>query len=53
MHCTNDRCGASNLHEGSGAGTIGAHGEAMTASSIMDIAQTWCNKFGDKQLKLG
>ena len=30
---------------------MGAHGEDMTASSIMDIAGTWCNQFGDEQLK--
>ena len=44
-HCTNNRCRGSNIHEGSGTGTIGAHGGAMTASSIMDITGTWCNKF--------
>ena len=26
------------------------HGKAMTASIIMDISGTWCNKFGKKQL---
>ena len=30
---------------------MGAHGEAMTASSIMDIARTLCNQFGEEQLK--
>ena len=50
-HCTNNRHGNSNIHEGSGTGIIGAHGKAMTASSIMDIAGTWCNKFGEEQLK--
>ena len=34
-----------------GAGTVDAHGMAMTASSIMDIAGTWCKKFGKEQLK--
>ena len=33
------------------AQTIGAHGKAMTASSIMDIARTWCNEFGKEQMK--
>ena len=42
----------SNIHEGSDAGTIGAHGEAMTASSIMNISGTWCNKFCKEPLKL-
>ena len=37
--CTNDRSRGNNIHEGSGTGTVGAHGEAMTASSIMDIAR--------------
>ena len=40
VHCTNNRCGGINIHEGSGTGTIDAHGKAMTASSIMDIAGT-------------
>ena len=44
-HCTNDRCRGSNKHKGSGAGTMGAYGEAMAASSFMDIARAWCNKF--------
>ena len=47
----NDRCKGSNIHEGSGADTMGAHGKTMTSSSIMDIARTWCNKFGKEQLK--
>ena len=51
VHCTNDRHGGSNIHEGNGTGTIGLHGEAMTDSSIMDITGNWCNKFGKKQLK--
>ena len=54
VHFTNDRCVGSNIHEGSGIGTvctIGAHGDAMTAHSIMDITGTWCNKFGEEQLK--
>ena len=51
LHCTNDSHGASKKHEGSSTGTIGAHGMAMTASSIMDIAGTLCNKFGKEQLK--
>ena len=51
VHCTNDRCRGSNIHEDSGTGTVGAHGGAMTASSIMDITGTWCNKFGKEQLK--
>ena len=37
---------------GSVTGTIGAYGEAMTVSSIMDITVTWCNKLSDKQLKV-
>ena len=51
VHSTNDRCRASNIQEGSGTGTMGTHGQAMTASSILDIAGTWCNKFGKEQLK--
>ena len=51
VHCMNNECKGSNIHEGSDTGTIGAHGEAMTANRIMDIAGTWCNKFGEKQLK--
>ena len=47
----NNRIRGSNIHEGSGTGIIGAHGEVMTASSIMDVARTWCNKFGKEQLK--
>ena len=47
----NYRCGGNNIHEGCGAGTVGAHGKVMTASSIMDIAGTWFNKFGEEQLK--
>ena len=47
----NHRHGGSNLCEGSGTGTIGAHYKAMTARSIMDIAVTWCNMFGKEQLK--
>ena len=50
-HPTNNRHGGSNIHEGSGAGTIGPHGKSMTASSIMDIAGTLCNKFVKEQLK--
>ena len=50
-YCSNGRHGGSNIHEGSGTGTIGVHGEAMAASSIMEIAGTWCNKFGKDQLK--
>ena len=49
FHCTNDRSSGGNTHEGSGTDTIGAHGEAMTASRIMDIARTWCIQFGKKQ----
>ena len=37
VNCTNDRCKDSNIHEGSGAGTIGTNGKAMTACSIMDM----------------
>ena len=33
----NDRTGDINIHEGGGIGAMGAHGEAMTASFIMDI----------------
>ena len=51
VHCTNDRHRGSNIHEGNGAGTMGAHGKAMIARSIMDIAVTWCNKFGKEQLR--
>ena len=51
VDCTNDRCGGSNICGGSGTSTVGAHSEAMTASSIIDIAGTWCNKFGKEQLK--
>ena len=51
VHFMNDRHGGSNLCEGSGTGTIGAHGKAMTASNIMDIAGTWCNKFDKEHLK--
>ena len=51
LPCTHNRCRGSNILKGSGAGTTGAHGEAMTASNIMDIAGTWCNKFGKEQLK--
>ena len=47
----NDRHGGSKIHEGNGTDTVGAYGEAMTASSIMDIAGTSCNKFGEEQLK--
>ena len=43
VDCMNNRCGGSNICEGSGTGTIGTHGEAMTTSSIMDITGTWCN----------
>ena len=39
------------MPEGSGAGTMGAHGKAMTARSIIGIARIWCNKFGEEQLK--
>ena len=38
VHCMNDRSRDSNVHKGNGADNVGAHGEAMTASSIMDIA---------------
>ena len=51
VHCINDRCRGSNTCKGSGTGTMGAHGKAMTVSSIMDIVGTWCNKFGEEQLK--
>ena len=40
VHCMNKRDGGSNIHKGSGPGTLGTHGKAMTASSIMDIAGT-------------
>ena len=52
VHCTNDRHGHSNTHKGNGGGTIGAYGKDMSASSIMDISGTWCNKFDKEQLKL-
>ena len=51
VHCLNDRVRGSNIHQGSGTGTIGEHGDAMTARSIMDTAGTWCNKFSEEQLK--
>ena len=51
IHCTNDRSGGSSIREGSGIGTMGAHGKAMVASSIMGTVRTWCNKFGKEQLK--
>ena len=51
VHCTNNRCGGSNVCKGSGTGTVGEHGKAITASSIMDITGAWCNKFGKEQLK--
>ena len=38
--CTNDRHGGINIREGSSADIIGAHGEVMTVSSIMDIPGT-------------
>ena len=43
VHCTNNKCGGSNISKG--------NGEAMTASSIIDVAGTWCNKFGEEQIK--
>ena len=51
VHCIYDRCEGRNIHEGSDTGTMGAHGEAMTASRIMDNAETWCNKFDKEQFK--
>ena len=50
-HCINDRHGGSNICKGSGADTIVAHGETMTASNIIDIAGIWCINFGKEQLK--
>ena len=50
LDCMNNRCGGSNICKGSGIGTIGTHGEAMTTSSIMDISGTWCKKFVKGQL---
>ena len=47
----NDRYGGIKIHEGSSTGTVGAHREAMTTSSIMYITGTWFNKFSKKQLK--
>ena len=47
----NDRFEGSNICKVSGIGIIDAHGGAMTASSIMDIAGTLCNKFGKEQWK--
>ena len=44
--------GGSIICQGSGAGTLDANGKAMTASSTMDIVKTWCNKFGEEQLKV-
>ena len=52
VHCMNDRGEGNKLHDGSGTGTMGAHGKVMTASSIMDIARIWCIKFGKEQLKV-
>ena len=46
----NNRHGGSNICKDSGKGTVGAYGEAMSASSIMNIAGTLCNKF-EEQLK--
>ena len=40
VHCMNDRNGDSNIHEGSGAGSVGALHKTMTASRIMDTAGT-------------
>ena len=51
VHCTNNRSRGSNIDEVSAAGTMCAHDEAITASSKMDIARTWCNQFGEKQFK--
>ena len=47
---TNDRTRGINIHEGGNIGPIGTHGEAMTASVIMDITGIWC-KFGREQLR--
>ena len=44
VHCTNDRTGGINIHEGSSIGTMGGHGDATTAISIVDIAM-----FGKEQ----
>ena len=49
LHCTNDRHGGSNICEGSGTGSIGALGMAMTASSIIYIPGIWFNKFDKEQ----
>ena len=43
VHCMDDKMGGINIHEGGIIGTMGDHDEAMTASSIMDVAGTWCN----------
>ena len=51
VHDMNDRHGGSNMHKGRGTCPVGAHYKTMTASSIMDIAGTWCNKFCKEQLK--
>ena len=47
-HC---RCRSSNTCKGSGTVTVGEYGSTMTASSMMDITWTGCNKFGKEQLK--
>ena len=49
VHCMNNRHGGTNIYEDSGASTVGAHGKTITVSSIMDIFETWCNKFGEEQ----
>ena len=51
IHCMNDETGGINVHEGGNVGTMGTHSEATTASSIIDIARTWCNQFGEDQPK--
>ena len=47
----NDRIRGINIDKNGGIGTVGVHGEVMTAISIIDITKTWCNQFGKEQLK--
>ena len=51
-HLNSGQMWRSNIHKGSDAGTVDAHGKAMTASNIVDIAGTWCNKFCQEQPKV-
>ena len=40
VHCKNDRSEGDNTHEGSGTGTMGAHGEAMTSWILLKPGAT-------------